>query len=92
MTLHFSYHALEKAHRRGVDLSYLHQTLETPDELYRDIEHKTIIAIKKTDDKFVVVVHRREDKTVKVITVYYTTKIDKLIKSKTGRGAWKKIK
>ena len=92
MSLHFSRHALEKARRRGIDISYISQTLETPDELYRDIEHETTIAIKRKDDKFVVVAYRRENETVKVITVYYTTKLDKLLKSKTGRGAWKKIK
>jgi len=41
--------------------------LETPDELYKDVEHKTTIAIKKTDDKFVVVAYRKENETVKVI-------------------------
>jgi hypothetical protein len=92
MTIHFSSHALEKTRRRGVNISCIHQALETPDELYKDIEHKTTIAIKKTDGKFVVVAYRKENETVKVITVYYTTKLDKLLKSKTGRGAWKKIK
>jgi hypothetical protein len=28
----------------------------------------------------------------KVITIYYTIKLDKLIRSQTVRGAWKRIK
>jgi hypothetical protein len=37
---------------------------------------------------------RRNVKTadVKVITLYYTTKLDRLLKAKTVRGAWKRIK
>jgi hypothetical protein len=92
MTIQFSRHALEKARRRGVNMSHIRQTLKTPDELYKDIEHETIIAVKKANDKFIILAYRKENQTVKVITIYYTTKLDKLIKSKTVRGAWKKIK
>jgi len=92
MTIQFSQHAMEKAHRRGVNMSHIYQTLKTPDELYEDVEHGTIIAIKKTNDKFIILAYREEARIVKIITLYYTSKLDKLIKSKTVRGAWKKVK
>lgn len=92
MAVRFSRHALEKARRRGVDMSDVYQTLKTPDELYEDVEHGTIIAVKKTNDKFVIVAYRKEPELVKIIAIYYTTKLSRLIKSKTVRGAWRKIK
>jgi len=33
-----------------------------------------------------------EDGVAKVITLYYTTKLDRLIRAKMVRGAWKKTK
>lgn len=91
MIVEFSHHALEKIRRRGVNMSHVHQTLRTPDELYEDVEHGTMIAIKKVNDKFIILAYREEDEVVKVITIYYTSKFDRLIRSKMVRGAWKKI-
>jgi len=31
---------------------------------------------------------REENGVVKIITIYYTTKLDRLVKSKTVRGTW----
>ena len=92
MTIQFSRHALEKAHRRSVPISHIHQTLKNPDELYEDVEHGILIAIKKINERSIILAYRKEAKLVKVITLYYTTKLDKLIISKTVRGAWRKTK
>jgi len=92
MPVQFSHHALEKAHRRGIKMSHIYQTLKTPDELYEDVEHETMIAVKKTNDKFIILAYREEAGLVKVITIYYTTKLDRLIRSKTVRRAWKRVK
>ena len=48
--------------------------------------------MKRVNAKFIVLVYRREDEVVKVITLYYTTKLDRLLKAKLRRGAWKRIK
>jgi len=92
LIIQFSRHALEKARRRGTKISHIRQTLKFPDELYEDVEHGVMIAVKKVDDKSVILAYRREAKLVKVITIYYTTRLDKLIKSKTVRDVWRKIK
>jgi hypothetical protein len=92
MPVQFSQHALEKAHRRGINISHIYQTLKTPDKLYKDVEHQTTIAIKKINNKSIILAYKEEGELVKVITLYYTTKLNKLIKSKTERHAWKKIK
>ncbi len=92
MPVEFSHHALEKARRRGVNMSHMYQALKTPDELYEDVEHGTMIAVKKTNDKFIILAYREEAGVVKVITLYYTIKLDRLIRSKTVRGAWKRVR
>jgi len=91
MIVRFSHHALEKIRRRGVSMPHVRQTLRIPDELYEDVEHGTMIAIKKVNDRFIILAYREEDEVAKVITLYYTTKFDRLIRSKMVRGAWKRI-
>jgi len=66
MPVQFSHHALEKARRRGVNMSQVHQTLKTPDELYEDVEHGTMIAAKKINDKSVILAYREEAEVVKL--------------------------
>jgi hypothetical protein len=92
MPVEFSHHALEKVRRRGVSMSDVYGALEIPDELFEDVEHGTLVAVKKVYDKFVIVAYREEDGVVKVITIYYTVKFDRLLRAKMVRGAWKRIK
>lgn len=92
MSVEFSRHALEKVQRRRVNMSHIYGALEAPNELYEDVEHGAMIAVKKVDDKSVIIAYREEYGVVKVITVYYTVKFDRLVKSKVVRGAWKRVK
>jgi len=73
-------------------MSHIRMTLRNPDELYEDIEHDVMIAVKKVNEKSIVLAYRSEGSLVKVITLYYTTKLDRLVKAKTVRRAWRKIK
>ena len=73
-------------------MSDVYGALEIPDELFEDVEHGTLVAVKKVYDKFVIVAYREEDGVVKVITIYYTVKFDRLLRAKMVRGAWKRIK
>jgi hypothetical protein len=92
MPVQFSRHALEKMRRRNVDISDVYATLESPDEVYEDVEHGTLVAVKKVDAKFIILFYKMEANVVKVITLYYTTKLGRLLKAKTVRGAWKRVK
>jgi len=78
--------------RRGVSVGHVYDALSVPDKFYEDVEHGVGIAVKKVNDKFVIVAFEEEDGAVKVITLYYTVKFDKLVKSKMVRGAWKRVK
>jgi hypothetical protein len=92
MEVQFSRHALEKIRRRNVKVSDVYTALRFPDNVYEDLEHGTLVAVKRINTRSVVLVYRIEDEVVKVITLYYTTKLDRLLKAKLVRGAWKKVK
>jgi len=68
----FSRHALEKMRRRNVNISDVYATLEYPDEVYEDVEHGTVVAVKKVDAKYIILFYKMEANVVKVITLYYT--------------------
>jgi len=92
LSVEFSRHALEKALLRNVKMQHIRRTLRYPDELFEDVEHGVTVAIKKMNEKSIILAFRKEGGLVKVITLYYTTKLDRLVKTKMGRGAWKRIK
>jgi hypothetical protein len=88
----FSSHAEEKMRIRSVKASDVYATLRMPDQLFEDIEHGTIIAIKKVNGNSIMIAYKLDGDVAKVITLFYTSKLDKLVKSKMARGAWKKVK
>jgi hypothetical protein len=88
----FSSHAKEKMLSRNVKISDVHATITKPDDMYEDFEHGTFIAVKKVNDNSIILAYKMENDGAKVITLFYTTKLDKLLKTKTAKGAWKKQK
>jgi hypothetical protein len=92
MPVQFSQHALEKMRRRSVNTVDVYATLESPDEVYKDVEHETMVAFRKVNAKSIILVYKMKAEIVKIITLYYTTKLDRLLNAKMVRGAWKKIK
>jgi len=77
---------------RGVKEADISAAIKKPDSLYNDLEHQTLIAIKKINGNSIIVAYKIEGNGAKVITLFYTTKLDKLIRAKVARGAWKKQK
>lgn len=92
MRVRFSRHALEKMQKRDIKSPDVYDALRSPDESYEDVEHDVRIVIKKVNRKSVIVAFVEEGDVVKVITLYYTVKFDRLVRSKMVRGAWKKAK
>jgi hypothetical protein len=90
--LKFSSHAKEKMKIRKIKVSDVDAAITTPDNAYEDVEHGTLIAIKKVNGNSIIVAYNIVNDGAKVITLFYTTKLDKLVKTKTARGAWKKVK
>ena len=90
--LKFSIHAIEKIKIRKVRVVDINSAIADPDDAYEDIEHGTLIAIKKVNGNSIIVAYNVVSDGAKVITLFYTTKLDKLVKTKMVRGAWKKVK
>ena len=92
ISVKLSIHAKEKMQSRGVKITDISAAIKTPDSLYDDLENGTLIAIKKINGNSIIVAYKIENNGAKVITLFYTTKLNKLIRAKTARGAWKKQK
>lgn len=56
--LRFSLHALEKMRLRKVKKLYVYETLKLPDEVYEDVEHGVMIAVRKANAKSVVLAYK----------------------------------
>lgn len=69
----------------------MESVIANPIESYEDMEHNLTVAIGSLDSRTLVVVYEGLDEDVMVITVYHTRKIEKVVSSKIGRGAWRKI-
>ncbi len=63
--------------------------IAAPTELFEDVEQHAKVAVGSIDDRYLVAVYRRAGDDIKVITVYHTRNIAKLVSSKTQRGAWR---
>lgn len=92
MVVTYSAHAQQKLLMRKVRREDVERVIANPTEVYEDTEHNAMVAFGFLDDRTLIVAYQRLGKDMKVITVYNTTKIDKLVSSKTRRGAWRRIR
>lgn len=88
----YSAHAEQKLLTRKVKREDVARVIANPTEVYEDTEHNANIAIGSVDGKALVVIHQSVGNAKKVITVYHTLNIGKLVLSKTKRGAWRRIR
>ena len=88
MHIEFTKHAIEKMKVRHISESDIHSALKEPSGLLYDVEHETFVATKPLRDRYLVILYDRKNETMSVVTVYFSTKIDKLINSKIRRGVW----
>jgi hypothetical protein len=60
MPVQFSRHALEKIRRRNVKSADMYVTIKSPDEVYEDVEHGTVVAMKKVNAKSIIIAYTIE--------------------------------
>ena len=77
MKIVYSLHALERIRQRGIDKKLIVLCIQKPDKS-EELE-EAYRSIKKIDNKVVVVIYRREDNKVIVITAYISSKLDKYL-------------
>ena len=91
MELEFTRHAIEKMDARHVSESDAHLALEDPDSMFYDKEWETLVVVKSIRNRYLVILYTHKNGKYRIVTVYFSAKIDKLINSKIRRGAWVKI-
>lgn len=77
MKIVYSLHALERIRQRGIDKKLIVLCIQKPDKS-EELE-EAYRSIKKIDNKVVVVIYRRENNKVVVITAYISSKLDKYL-------------
>jgi hypothetical protein len=76
---------------RKVNREDVARVIANPTEAYEDTEHDARVAIGSVDGKALVIIYQSVGDAKKVITVYHTLNIAKLVLSKSKRGAWRRI-
>lgn len=92
MVIAYSSHAQQKLLIRRISREDVESVIAHPAELFEDTEHGCEVSVGRTDGKVLVAVYQKLDKDIKVITVYHTRKLDKLVSAKLQRGAWRRIR
>lgn len=78
MTIAYTIHALERMKTRGINKNEVFSCLSNPDKI--EMLGKIAKAVKKIDDKTLIVYFRRENEIMIVITAYKTSKTQKYMK------------
>lgn len=92
LVITYSSHAKQKLLIRRKSREDVESLIAHPTELFEDIEHGCEVSVGTIGDKLIVAVYQKVDKDIKVITVYHTRKLDKLVSAKLQRGAWRRIR
>ncbi len=77
---------------RSIDAEAIADAIEKPEQEFNDLEHHAKVTITTTGRKHLIVAYTRRGDAITVITVYSTSKLDKLIASKERRGAWRRTR
>jgi uncharacterized DUF497 family protein len=88
----YSTHAEQKLSTRGIAREDVERIIVRPSETYEDTENNATVVTGSLGSRTLVVIYRRTEGDVRVITVYHTQKTEKLLTSKVRRGAWRKTR
>ncbi|RLE81577.1 MAG: hypothetical protein DRJ36_01225 [Thermoprotei archaeon] len=72
----FTIHAIQRMKQRGITIDQVKSCLEKPDKI---IENEVLKAIKKIDNKILVVCYKKAGEEAVIITAYITSKIKKYL-------------
>jgi hypothetical protein len=82
LTVRNSVHAEEKLSARSIRKEDVERVIVESQQQFVDVEHDAKVAIGPVDDRSVIVVYRMVNADIKVIPVYHTRKLEKLVSSK----------
>ena len=90
MTIEFSPHAKWMIQIRGIDEADVKATLKNPDKILFDEETGNFVAVKKIDDKILIVVYVVVGSVIRVVSAFLTSKLD-IVDRRVRRGRWRLI-
>jgi len=86
--IEFIGYALKRMKRRGISEKDVAGSIKSPDELLYDVLSRCHIAVKKTNDKHIIVTYTVTGNKVTVITTFKTSRGKYLILRKGRLGVW----
>lgn len=91
MEIRFGKHAEIAMLSRGIKATLILQTLKKPREKFFDISTGHMVAVRRINGNSLVVVYDVAGKTYEVVTVFATSRIEKIIKRKVEIGYWARL-
>ena len=79
MNIIFTKHALERIKERKIKIEIVIDTLRSPDKTFKNKE--TTKYVKKINSKVIVVIASLKNNSIKIITVFKSSKINKYLES-----------
>lgn len=89
--LKFTRHAREVMVKRGVDELTLLNGVESPDKIFLDRRSNLIVAVKENEQALVVLYDPIND-CFEIVTVFKTSKLVRLIRSRLDKGCWVRVR
>ncbi len=91
MSISYTEHAKENLGYYGIPEQDVEKVLNKAERVFLDLKTGRLIAVGSwTEEKHLVVVFEKNDTTT-VITVFPTSKIEKMIERRTAKGRWLEI-
>lgn len=87
-SVEYSEHAKIRLRLRGVRKRQVTEVISQPDRLYRDTESNAMIAVKEVKERHLIVIYAAQGTSIRVVTLYYASQVDRLISRKVTRGVW----
>lgn len=90
MTIEFSPHAKKRLKIRGIAEAKVISSLKNPDKVLFDEDTGNFIAVKKINDKILVVAYMIAGNVVRVMSAFITSKLD-IVDKRIRKGRWRII-
>jgi hypothetical protein len=88
----YTKHAKTRAAERGITEEMILEAILQPSQTYYDLSTGTTIVFKKLNGKHLLVAYFRENKEIKIVTMFITSNAQEIIGRKLESRTWVKIK
>ena len=90
MSIELSPHAKKRLKRRGINEKDVLMTLRNPDKVLFDEETGNFIAVRKINDKILIVAYTTAKGIAKIVSAFQTSKLD-IVDKRIKKGRWREI-